>query len=36
LLRARDPSVNKIIGDFEVGSGHCSISADSSSLQTLI
>jgi hypothetical protein len=22
LLRARDPSMNKIIGDFEIGSGH--------------
>jgi len=27
LLRARDPSMNKITGDFEVSSGHCSISA---------
>ena len=36
LLRARNPSMNKIMGDFEVSSGHCSISADNSSAQTMI
>ena len=36
LLRARHPSMNKIIGDFEVGSGHCRFSADSSSTQNVI